>query len=393
MMYFPSTIIPGGTAWNPADQTNITLTNGNKTATAPVAGIASVRSTQSRTTGMLCEEFQLTALTPVTSVGLASSGFNLGSILGAGAFSIAVTPNSYAGTQAIIYNGTVISSHAGSASSAGEYVDICENFSTDVLFYTTTAMRAALGSTAWNNSGTCNPTLSCGISFSGLAGPWLLAANSAIVESQDGTTVTSVGPSINASPTPGSPGSGNLVTLTSTGQVAVNGTPIGVTVITPGVGTFTDGSGNVFAIISTNGSITENGTVLAGSNGTSKGEYCNGLSYFQDASSLAWYIWNGSTFVATTAPTCTGTSGVIEEYYRNHTAYQEATGSTWFGPIVAGSGGTSVANPVTGVSPVQPQIVMNTVGPMDVPLPTGYNMWDTATGVIPASEIIAVTIQ
>lgn len=46
-------------------------------------------------------------------------------------------------------------------------------------------------------------------------------------ESPAGTTVTTVGPSINASPTPGSAGSGNILTITAGQQIALNGTTLG----------------------------------------------------------------------------------------------------------------------------------------------------------------------
>lgn len=46
-------------------------------------------------------------------------------------------------------------------------------------------------------------------------------------ESPAGTTVTTVGPSINASPTPGSAGSGNILTITAGGQIALNGATLG----------------------------------------------------------------------------------------------------------------------------------------------------------------------
>lgn len=91
-------------------------------------------------------------------------------------------------------------------------------------------------------------------------------------ESPNGTTVTTVGPSINASPTPGSAGSGNMVTITADAKVAVNGNAIAAT------------------------------------------------------------------------------AGVIELYYINHTAYQENASLNWFGPIIAGDGGSQVANPVTSIS-------------------------------------------
>jgi hypothetical protein len=91
-------------------------------------------------------------------------------------------------------------------------------------------------------------------------------------ESPPGTTVTTVGPSINASPTPGSAGSGNLITITAGAQIAVNGTVIG------------------------------------------------------------------------------NTANVIKLYYTSHTAYQENSALNWYGPIVAGNGGSQVSNPVTSLS-------------------------------------------
>lgn len=101
------------------------------------------------------------------------------------------------------------------------------------------------------------------------------------VESIAGTTVMTVGPSINASPTPGSAGSGALITITSGGQVAVNGATIGLT-----------------------SQVTE--------------------LYYTGASPGA----NGAAA---------------------HSAYQENASGNWYGPIVAGSGGSQIAgSPITG---------------------------------------------
>lgn len=94
-------------------------------------------------------------------------------------------------------------------------------------------------------------------------------------ESASGTFVNSVGPTLNASPTPGTPGSGNLLGINSSGQVVTNG-------------------------------------------------------------------------VAQT-----GTAGVFELYYVNHTAYQLAVDDSWYGPITATSTGAGVSAPVvtiTGIS-------------------------------------------
>jgi hypothetical protein len=94
-------------------------------------------------------------------------------------------------------------------------------------------------------------------------------------ESTDGTSVTTVGPAINASPTPGSTGSGNLLTITSGGQIALNGVVISA---------------------------------------------------------------------------YSGTSGVVELFYLDHTAWQ-FNGTSWFGPITATSpGGGPVTSPIPTIS-------------------------------------------
>lgn len=78
------------------------------------------------------------------------------------------------------------------------------------------------------------------------------------------------------------------------------------TVITPGVGTFTDGT-NTFSIVvaGTAGAnqVYENGTGLTNGQGTVKGEWFNGLSYFQDGSTGNWFTWTLALgFTAAPAP-------------------------------------------------------------------------------------------
>lgn len=103
------------------------------------------------------------------------------------------------------------------------------------------------------------------------------------VESPNGTDVLTVGPVINASPVPGSPGSGNTLAISSSGQITLHG------------------------------------AVLGG-------------------------------------------SSVIELYYTNHTAYQQNSAGSWFGPITSSGTGASVANPKTGTASANGTIV-TTVGP------------------------------
>lgn len=63
-----------------------------------------------------------------------------------------------------------------------------------------------------------------GLSNSQIAGPFTTQTS---VEASPGTFVTAAGQPINASPTPGSAGVGNYITITSGAQIACNGTTIG----------------------------------------------------------------------------------------------------------------------------------------------------------------------
>ena len=88
---------------------------------------------------------------------------------------------------------------------------------------------AVAGSTSWGGGTPVNTQLvDPGVFQIDYIGVWpnfALAYPSS--ESPAGTTVTTVGPSINASPTPGTAGSGNLLTITSGGQIALGGTTLG----------------------------------------------------------------------------------------------------------------------------------------------------------------------
>lgn len=102
------------------------------------------------------------------------------------------------------------------------------------------------------------------------------------------------------------------------------------TYATPGNGSVTDGSGNVWTI-TTGNDLLENGAQLPGDAGANTGavDYYNGTIYGQDATSKAWYTWdpNAQTFNAASAPgnlpTANGGTGIP------HLQYQDAGSSTW----------------------------------------------------------------
>lgn len=90
--------------------------------------------------------------------------------------------------------------------------------------------------------------------------------------------------------------------------VAATPSPSG-TIITPGKGSITDSSGNVY-VITAAGAIQKNGNALPGGGGTGEIEYYNSVVYFQDASSHTWYTWNGTYFVGSTGPTSDPLPGI-----------------------------------------------------------------------------------
>ena len=171
---------PVTTTWNPNDQADITLTLNNTLAESVSTVISTVRSTTSHASGNVC--FGVKADPTISAnwdVGLANSTFSLMTAggLGADANGIGFDPLSSGGKQGVFYNNVVLS--AGTSTSANnENVMICANLSSDLFWATDSAMQLALGANSWNNSATCNPTVaSCGLSFSGLTGPFFITFN------------------------------------------------------------------------------------------------------------------------------------------------------------------------------------------------------------------------
>lgn len=173
---------PQSTTWNPADvSAGITLSNSNTTATtnAGTTTSQSVRSTTSQTAGSECFAISAPTITSDFDVGLANSSYALTAAngLGGDTTGIGFDPNSVGALQGIFFANSVLSS--GTATSAnGENIMICANFSSHLLYATTFAMRAAVGSGAWNNSSSCTPTVAgCGVSFAGMSCPCYIAYN------------------------------------------------------------------------------------------------------------------------------------------------------------------------------------------------------------------------
>lgn len=95
-------------------------------------------------------------------------------------------------------------------------------------------------------------------------------------------------------------GDASGMTLSGSNLVATSSTA-STNYITPGNGSFTDASGNTYSIDS-GGNAIENGSAIPGGAGTGAMEYYGGQVYAQDASTGAWYIWNGANFNAASAP-------------------------------------------------------------------------------------------
>jgi hypothetical protein len=87
---------------------------------------------------------------------------------------------------------------------------------------------------------------------------------------------------------------------TAPGNLPGSGTGSG-TYATPGSGSFTDSSGNVWSI-DTSGNVVENGNDVPGAGGTGAIDLYNGVVYAQDSSSGNWFSWDGANFNAATAP-------------------------------------------------------------------------------------------
>ena len=164
------------------------------------------------------------------------------------------------------------------------------------------------------------------------------------------TAVTPVsGPSVVPSPTP-APSSSAIV-------------------ITPGNGSFSDASGNVYTLDSAGNAI-ENGQPIPGGAGTSQMEYANNTVYAQDASNGTWFIWNGSAFIPASAPpigsptpapitTATPAKLLFEDTFQTLSLSDYVTGTvgTWqlggrsYQPSGASTGPTFEPNPFNPATP------------------------------------------
>jgi hypothetical protein len=91
----------------------------------------------------------------------------------------------------------------------------------------------------------------------------------------------------------GSVSLGSSTDVTSGGNNGGNGGngSSGVIYVTPGSGSFTDASGNVYTLDAANNAL-ENGKPMAGGSGTGAMEYANGIVYAQDEGSGTWYTWS-----------------------------------------------------------------------------------------------------
>lgn len=161
-----------GSLWDSAyKNAGITLTNGGKTATsATSAGAQAVRSTSTKSSGLVFLEFTLNAVTNDIAVGIGnvSEGVSPGAGIGgdsnsAGFYAVSPAQTSYANGQQL--NG------GNTASVAGEVVSMAINFNTSPpTWYVTDSKMRAAGYT-YNNSATANPATGVGgQSLTGLTG-------------------------------------------------------------------------------------------------------------------------------------------------------------------------------------------------------------------------------
>jgi hypothetical protein len=425
LLFNPATSGGTNTAWNPSDQLNMTLTNSNKTSTTTTSGTSAVRSTTSKTTGKLCEEFNPNLIAGTTAVGLANGTFGLGQTLGSNANGLAAVPNAST-TQSLVYNGTTLTSHASTPSVNADAITMCEDLPNHLVWFTDAAMRAASGAGAWNNSGTCNPTVgACGLSFSGLTGPYLLAFNATGAQSASttwnpadkatGITLSNV----NQTATSAGSGSGSISVRTtsskSSSKACVEATAstigpnwtFGLTNATysltiPG-GLGTDANGIGFNPNSTGrpqAVFFNNAAVSNGSSNSANGEAMTVCEDF--GAKLLWVTsatmraagtpWNNSA----TANPATGTGGIstaaltcpcfatFNEINEVGVAVLNTAGPF---AVTTPSGFTSWDSGTSSL----PQTTLNTAGPFTVATPSGFVAWD-ATGASATTQVLAYPI-
>lgn len=172
------------TTWNPSDSNpSITFSNGNLTAlTADATGIQCVRSTTSRSTGLVMFEALLGSFTSTDWIASADAAFGLGVQAATltpagGAFALGGDNNSlgaFPGFRiAVVLNNVDLTSGfgAGTQDNVGSTITFAVNFTTGKLWVSSTQMRAA--GFPWNNNviGSENPaSLTGGLTFSTIAG-------------------------------------------------------------------------------------------------------------------------------------------------------------------------------------------------------------------------------
>lgn len=195
VMSTTSTSAPAVT-WSSTDNTgNLTFSNGNLTVTtnpqtvnslsaSPVTsssvlvswtqaapfGVFGVRGTTAYATGKFFVEYTLTTSSPTFAVGLANAAFNFpnagNSELGYDTNGLGIFPN--APVQSAFIGGIQLITGAVS-DVTGDTVSLAIDFSNNLFWFTTQAMRSVYGASAWNNSATANPSNETGgLSMNGL---------------------------------------------------------------------------------------------------------------------------------------------------------------------------------------------------------------------------------
>lgn len=128
----------------------------------------------------------------------------------------------------------------------------------------------------------------------------------------------------------------------------------GTVFITPGNGSFTDGSGNVYTL--TTGNVaTENGSPMSGGGGTDAMELYGGTVYARDMRTQQWYTWDGAAFNAASTPPPTPTP---------------PTPPPTPTPPTPPGGKSRVMGPLTGTIDSRPWVAMDYAVP-GVQLPSG----------------------
>jgi endoglucanase len=174
LLYSPSGIPT--TTWNPNDDSGMTLSNNNETATSSVATGSGVRSTSGKSAGLYCAQITLTTTSNHAGVGIGSSADNLtGYIGGTGSSSVGLYVD-YGGQQ-IQLNGNVAAENAAVADGAsGDVVTVVLDATHDLVYFSTPEMVTA--GTPWNDSASANPSTGTGgINIAAISPPYFLEAN------------------------------------------------------------------------------------------------------------------------------------------------------------------------------------------------------------------------